>query len=199
MLNRPARLILAVTLTSIAALSTTSAGGDHWPLDRRHSRVSFTVTKWGFAEVEGRFLDFSGEVAYNATRPDFSHIEWTVRIATVDTGEAKRDQALQDPEYFDAAHHPLMQFVSDRVQSAGANELDVSGRLTIKGVSKPLTVRVVYGGRHIVPSEGTFDMFKTSFTINRYDFGVVGGRVLGPAISKEVKITLVAAARQPDR
>lgn len=199
MLKRSVRSTLALALTLIAATVATSAGGDHWPLDRRHSRVSFTVTKWGFAEVEGRFLDFSGVIAYNATRPEFSHIEWTVRIATVDTGETKRDQALQDPEYFDATRYPLLQFVSERVQSVGANELDVTGRLTIKGVSKPLTVRVAYGGRHVVPSEGTFDMFRTSFTINRYDFGVVGGRVLGPAISKEVKITLVAAARQPDR
>jgi polyisoprenoid-binding protein YceI len=198
-LKRFARLVLALALAFNAFASPASAGGDHWPIDRRHSRVSFAVTKWGFAEVEGRFLDFSGVIAYNATRPEASHIEWTVRIATVDTGEVKRDQALQDAEYFDAAHYPLMQFVSERVQRSGANELDVAGTLTIKGVSKPLTVRVTYGGRHTVPSEGTFDTFKTSFTINRYDFGIVGGRVLGPAISTDVKVTLIAAARQPAR
>lgn len=199
MFQRTPRLVLALALALSATVSPISAGGDHWPIDRAHSRVSFVVTKWGFVEVEGRFLDFSGVVAYNATRPEFSHIEWTVRIATVDTGETKRDQSLRAQEYFDAARFPEMRFVSERVKATGANELDVAGTLTIKGVSKPLTVRVTYGGRHTVPSEGTFDTFKTSFTINRYDFGVVGGRVLGPAISKDVAITLVAAARQPGR
>ena len=193
------RRALALALALIAAAMPLRAGGDHWPIDRAHSRVSFSVTKWGFAEVEGRFHDFSGSISYDRAKPEASHIEWRVRIAAVDTGEAKRDQSLLASEYFDAARFPELTFVSERVQGAGDDMLDVEGMLTIRGASKPMTVRVAYGGRHTVPNEGTYDTFKTSFTINRYDFGVLGGSVLGPVISKEVKITLIAAAKQPGR
>ena len=75
--------------------------------------------------------------------------------------------------------------------------MDVTGTLTIRGAAKPLTVRVTYGGRHTVPEEGIYDTFTTTFTINRYDFGVVGGSWLGPAISRDVTITLRAVAKQP--
>jgi polyisoprenoid-binding protein YceI len=188
-------VLFALTLFS----SRLTAGGDHWPIDRAHSRVTFGVTKWGFADVEGRFHDFTGAISYNAARPEASHIEWKIRIATVDTGEVKRDEALQAREYFDAARYPEITFTSNSVKRAGANELDVTGSLSMKGITKPLTVRVTYGGRHTVPMEGTYDTFKTSFTINRYDFGIVGGTVMGSAISKDVKINLVAAAKQPAR
>ena len=192
------------SLLAIALLTTTTsaplrAGGDRWPLDRAHSRVTFTVTKWGFAEVEGRFHDFEGAIAYDAERPEASHIDWRVKIASVETGESKRDATLLLPEYFDTARYPEMRFQSTKVVRVAADRLDVAGTITIKGVPKKLTVRVAYQGRHAVPAEGTFDMFQTEFTLNRYDFGIVGGSLLGPAISKEVRVKLQAAARQPSR
>src|SRR5262245_8127923 len=68
-------------------------------VDRAHSRVSFTVTKWGFVDVEGRFLDFDGTVAHDPARPAESRVEWRVRVSSVETGEPKRDEALQMREY----------------------------------------------------------------------------------------------------
>ncbi len=191
------RTVFALALVITAISLTVGAGGDHWPIDHAHSRITFTVTKWGFAEVEGRFHDFSGEIAYNPARPELSHIDWRVTVGTVDTGEGARDRSLQAPEYFNAARFPEMRFASERVRASAGNTLEVTGTLTIKGVSRPLTIRVAYGGRHTVPSEGTYDTFTTSFTINRYDFGVVGGSLLGPAISREVTVRLIAVAKQP--
>jgi polyisoprenoid-binding protein YceI len=153
----------------------------------------FTVTKWGFVEVEGRFLDFAGAIQYDPAHVDQSHLEWRVRVASVQTGELKRDQALQAPEYFDAAQFPELTFVSDRVVATGPSQFDVSGRITIRGKTAPLTTHVVFGGTHTVPGEGIFDIFTTAFTLNRYDFGVAGGSVLGLAISRDVQISLTAA------
>ena len=166
-----------------------------WKIDSAHSKVTFTVTKWGFVEVEGRFRDFTGTLNYDAAHPERSQISWSVRVATVDTGEGARDHALQGPEYFDAARNPEMSFVSTAVRSIGAGLLEVAGAMTIRGVSKPVTVQVRYGGRRQIPDIGAMDIFQTTFTINRYDFGIVGGSVLGPVISKEVKVTLIAASR----
>ena len=165
-----------------------------WPIDRAHSRVTFTVTKWGFVDVEGRFFDFSGTIAYDAAQPEQSHVDWRVRIASVETGAANRDRALQDREYFDAARYPEVRFVSERVRALPGNQMEVQGRMTIRGETRPLTVTVTCGGSHSVPGEGTFEIFQTEFTLNRYDYGVVGGSVLGAAISREVRIKIVAAA-----
>jgi polyisoprenoid-binding protein YceI len=192
--------LLVVLLVALPATTRPlQAGGDHWPLDHAHSRVTFSVTKWGFAEVEGRFRDFSGAIAYNPVRPEFSHVDWTVRVASVDTGETKRDQSLLASDYFDATRYPEIRFTSESVRKAGASLLDVDGRLTLRGVTRPLTIRVAYAGRTTVPQEGTFDRFTTTFTVNRYDFGIRGGSLLGPAISPDVKITLTAVSRQPGR
>ena len=183
-------VFLAVALVTASGAAVSSPG---WPIDRAHSRVTFTVTKWGFAEVEGRFLDFAGKLLYDAAHPERSRVDWRVRIASVETGAANRDKALQGTEYFDASNHPEMQFVSDRVRQLRAGQLEVQGRLTIRGRSRPLTLQVACGGTHVVPGEGTFEIFQTEFTVDRYDYGVVGGSVLGPAISRDVHVKIIGA------
>src|SRR5262245_6307639 len=66
--------------------ATPAVAAREWPIDRAHSRVTFTVTKWGFAEVEGRFFDFAGTIAYDAARPEASRVAWRVKVASVETG-----------------------------------------------------------------------------------------------------------------
>src|SRR5262245_63278407 len=163
-------------------------------IDRTQSRVSFTVTKWGFLDVEGIFSDFGGTVVYDPQRPEASRIDWSVKVASVKTDEANRDQSLQQPEYFDAARFPELTFTSNRVAVAGPGELGVPGQITIKGRSRPLTVRVRHATRNDARQQ-SLERFETDFTINRYDFGVVGGTVLGPVISRDVRVRIVIAAR----
>jgi polyisoprenoid-binding protein YceI len=174
-----------------------SAASPAWTIDRAHSRITFTVTKWGFAEVEGRFLDFTGELYYNPSHVEQSRVSWRVPIASVETGESNRDKSLLAPEYFDAAHFPAMTFESASVRPTGDDAFDVTGTLTIRGLAKPLTTRVQSLGQHDAPGEGTFRMFQTEFVIDRYDFQIVGGSILGPAISRDVHVKVLAAARAP--
>jgi polyisoprenoid-binding protein YceI len=164
-------------------------------IDKAHSRVTFTVTKWGFAEVEGRFYDFIGNVVFDEQHPEQSRVDWRVRIDSVETGAPNRDKALQGRDYFDAARFPEMRFVSDSVTPLGNSRFEVKGQLTIRDKTRPVTIRATYSGSHTIPQEGTYTIFQTEFTIDRYDFGVVGGSVLGSAISREVRIKLIAAAR----
>lgn len=165
------------------------------PIDKAHSRVTFTVTKWGFAEVEGRFYNFSGDLAFDEKRPEQSKVDWRVRIDSVETGAPNRDKALLGSDYFDAARFPEMRFVSERVTALGGGRYEVKGLLTIRDKSKPVTIRATYGGTHTIPNEGTYTIFQTEFTIDRYDFDVKGGSMMGAAISREVNIKLIAAAR----
>jgi polyisoprenoid-binding protein YceI len=165
------------------------------PIDKAHSRVTFTVTKWGFAEVEGRFYNFGGAVVFDEQHPELSKVDWRVRIDSVATGAPNRDKALQGSDYFDAARFPEMRFVSERVTALGGGRFEVRGLLTIRDKTRPLTIRATYGGTHTIPNEGTYTIFQTEFTIDRYDYGVAGGSVMGSAISREVNIKLIAAAR----
>jgi polyisoprenoid-binding protein YceI len=188
-------LILALTAVPGESRRTLAAPfpASGWPIDRAHSRVAFTVTKWGFVEVEGRFLDFAGNLLYDAANPERSRVDWRVRIASVETGAPNRDKALQDADYFDASRHPEMRFVSDQVRPLRPGQLEVRGHLTIRGRTRPLTLQVAYGGTHVVPGEGTFEIFQTEFTVDRHDYGVVGGSMLGPAISREVHVKITGA------
>jgi polyisoprenoid-binding protein YceI len=183
-------LLLAVLLFPPTVLD--AAPG--WAIDKAHSRVTFTVTKWGFVEVEGRFHDFSGTIAFDESHPELSRIDWRVRVSSVETGAPNRDKALQGDEYFDAARFPDMRFTSTSVTPREDGRLEVQGTMTIRDTSRPLTIECTYGGTHTVPHEGTYAMFQTEFTLNRCDYGVVGGSLLGPAISRDVHVKLVAAA-----
>jgi polyisoprenoid-binding protein YceI len=184
-------LLLALLLLRPA----TPAASPDWPIDKAHSRVTFTVTKWGFAEVEGRFHDFAGTIAFDEQHPELSRVDWRVRIDSIETGAPKRNQALQGPEYFDAARFPEIHFRSQRVIPLGNGRFDVQGQMTIRGKTRPLTINATYGGTHSVPNEGTYAIFQTEFTIDRYDYDVTGGSLLGQAISREVHVKLIAAAR----
>ena len=195
--HRAAATIAVVFLIGAATVLANSSGRNPLVIDQAQSDVSFTVTKWGFLEVEGRFHDFSGVVVYDPQRPEASRIEWRVKVASVKTDERNRDESLQQPEYFDAARYPDLTFVSDRVTAVSPAELEVQGRITIKGRTKPLTVRVRHATQNEPRMQQPVERFETEFTINRYDFGIVGGSVLGPVISREARVRILIVGRMP--
>jgi polyisoprenoid-binding protein YceI len=184
----------SLLLSLLILQSPAPAASSGWPIDKAHSRVTFTVTKWGFVEVEGRFHQFSGAIAFDEQHPERSRVDWRVRVDSVETGAPNRDKALQGSEYFDAARFPEIRFTSTSVTPRGNGHLSVQGEMTIRGKTRPLTIDAIYGGTHTVPHEGTYEIFQTEFTLDRYDYDVVGGSVLGPAISREVRVKLIAAA-----
>lgn len=159
-----------------------------WQLDPARSTVRFTVTKLGFADVTGQFLDFSGTVRHDTANPHNSSVQWTVKVASVKTDEHRRDQTLRAPEYFDAHRFPEMSFRSDRVRAIGGNRLQVDGHITIKGQVRPMSVTAV-------PVDGGFE---THFELNRFDYGIVGGMVMRTVIGRTVRINLVAVAAQEE-
>ena len=185
--------ILRAPLSLIALLAFVPATGHvnlegppagTWRLDRARSVVQFTVTKLGFEDVTGTFRDFAGVVRYDPARPAGSSVEWSVKVGSVKTDKSNRDRSLQSVEYFDAARHPEMTFRSERIRPLGGERLQVEGPITIKGRSRPLSIVVT-------PVE---DGFETQFELNRYDFDIVGGSIMGRLIGRTVRIRLVAVA-----
>jgi polyisoprenoid-binding protein YceI len=155
-----------------------------WTIDPARSVVQFTVTKLGFEDVTGTFRDFAGVVRYDPANPANSSVEWSVKVGSVKTDASNRDRSLQSVEYFDAARHPEMTFRSERVRSLGNGRLQVDGPITIKGRTRPLSIIVE-------PADGGFE---THFEVNRHDFDIVGGSVMGRLIGRTVRVKLLAVA-----
>jgi polyisoprenoid-binding protein YceI len=156
-------------------------------IDPARSEVRFTVTKLGFENVSGVFREFEGEIRYDPANPAASSIWWRVRVASILTDASNRDSTLQQPEYFDAARHPYLSFASRTVRARDSASLEVSGDITIRGTTRPLTVVAR-------PHRTTAGLaFETDFAVDRYDFGVAGGLVMGRLIGRQVRVHLVAA------
>ena len=158
-----------------------------WQIDPSRSEVRFTVRKLGFEDVTGVFRESEGEIRYDPANPGASSIQWRVRVASVKTDESNRDESLRGQDYFDAARHPHLAFASRTVRPRSDGSLDVSGEITIRGVTRPLSIVVRPRSTANGPA------FDTDFEVDRYDFGVVGGSVLGRLISRQERVHIVAA------
>jgi len=162
----------------------TSVGAD--PIRVAGTNVQFTVTKLGFADVVGHFREFNADITYDPVHREQSVVRWRVRVASVDTGERDRDQTIQGPQYFAAAQHPELTFESRTVRADGDRRLSVTGDLSIRGITKSVTVPVTImeqNGRRI---------FVTDFEVDRYDFDVRGGSVASRLIGRTVRVRLAA-------
>ncbi len=184
-------LVLAVVVVTAAAPIDRShdvarAQSGAWIIDASRSEARFIVTKFGFADVTGVFRQSEGEIQYDADHPETSRVQWRIRVASVRTDASDRDSALQRPEYFDAVRHPYLEFASRSVRRLDDGRLEVSGLLTMRGVTRPLVTLV----RHL--PAGAYPSFETAFEVDRYDFGIVGGSVMRRLIGRTVRVRLVA-------
>lgn len=173
-------------LTLVFIASSYSQAPAASAVDPQGSDVRFTVTKFGFSDVAGVFRSFSADVRYDPDRPENSSVRWRVRVASVETGERGRDSALQSAEYFDARRHPELLFESRSLRVTGDRALQVTGDLTIRGVTKRITIPVT-----VTQRDGR-RAFATDFELDRYDFNVRGGTVMGRLIGRTVRVQLVA-------
>jgi polyisoprenoid-binding protein YceI len=159
-------------------------------IDPARSEVRFTVTKLGFSDVTGTFRESAGDIRYDAANPAASAIRWRVRVASVFTDASNRDRSLQAEEYFHAARHPELVFESRRVTAKPDGVLSVTGDLTMRGATRSITtdVRIRRGL--------TGPVFETDFEVDRYDYGIAGGTVMGRLIGSTVRVH-IRAATQP--
>ena len=162
-------LILVVALLGAFLLSANAA--DTFKIDPLHTFVLFSVQHLGIANTYGRFNDVSGSVVFDRDNPAKSSVELTVQVESLDTHSAIRERSLMSPDFFDVKQFPTMTFKSTKVDGSG-DALKVSGDLTIRGVTRPLTVDFKKGGE----GKGVFGEMRgggeTRFTIKRSDFGM---------------------------
>jgi polyisoprenoid-binding protein YceI len=159
------------------------------------SYVGYRIQKFGVVPVRGRFAQVTGEIVIDPARPERSRAAIRVPLRSLESGDPARTDTLLSEDFFDAREHPDMLFVSERVARGREGEWLVSGGLTIRGVTRTVTVPVeLHGGE---AGEANFAVFSTRFTLDRRDFGVLGTRwSAGRSIlAHEVEIELALTAR----
>ena len=173
--------------------TTTTLPAGTWTLDAAHSTVGFTVRHMMVSKVRGRFRDFSADIV-TAENPRESTLTATVQMASIDTGDEGRDGHLRTNDFFDIEQFPTMTFTSTEITGSGL-DYEVTGDLTIKGVTKPVTFDLEFGGVGKDPWGNTRAGFTLTGTINRKDFGMAynavletGGIMVGEKVSVELDI-----------
>lgn len=159
-----------------------------WKNDKPHSQLGFTVTHLGVSDVSGTFNDF--DVSITSSKPDFSDavFELTADIASIDTRVEARDKHLKSPDFFDAAKYPQMTFKSTSLKNSGKDTYKLTGNLTLHGVTKEVTMDLVYRGTTENPmNKAKTAGFKLTGTLNRYEFNI-GSNFPTAIISEQVTI-----------
>jgi polyisoprenoid-binding protein YceI len=171
--------------------AVTTATRSTWAIDPAHTSVEFAVKHLMISTVRGRFSDLSGTVELDDQNPAGSTVEVRIDVASIDTRQADRDAHLRSADFFDVEHFPTMRFMSTRIVRDG-DALRVEGDLTIRGVTRPVALRVTEEGRTQDPWGNERVGYSASTRINRRDFGLTWNQALetgGFVVGDEVKIS----------
>jgi polyisoprenoid-binding protein YceI len=169
-----------------------------WNIDNLHSVVGFKVRHMMISNVSGTFGDFSAQATTQGD--DFSTAKFNFKAAidTINTGVADRDGHLKSADFFDAANHPELLFHSTNVKQLASDELEINGELTLRGVTKPISLKAEYAGIAVDPYGQTKAGLSITGKINRSDFGLVwsaiteaGKVVIGDEIKLDCEIQLI--------
>jgi len=159
-----------------------------YELNKDHTDVTFTINHAGLSMKHGSFSEVSGNLQLDADHLEASSVQITVAVKSIYTSHVKRDQDLQSAQFLDVSAFPTMYFVSKKVTSVGASKLDVTGDLTLHGITRPLVLHATINKIGKSPFGGTQTAgFTVTGALKRSDFGIT---TLVPLIGDEVSIVI---------
>lgn len=166
-------------------------------IDQAHSEVLFQVRHL-ITKVRGRFSDFAGTITFDAAHPERSAVALTIQATSIDTNQADRDAHLRSDDFFSVAQFPTLTFTSTTIVPRGGDRFDVTGDLTIRGITKTIVLPVSYLGTAKDPWGNEKLAFETEIVINRKDFGLTWNAALetgGVLVGDEVRVTASVQAQ----
>lgn len=164
-----------------------------WQLDSAHSEVGFSVRHLMIANVRGRFQDVRTDLRLDENDLTRSTVAVEIGARSIDTGVAQRDEHLRSPDFFDAENHPTIRFASSRVEQESDDRYRVIGDLTIRGVTREVTLNAELRGPEKDPWGGERLGVTATTKIDRRDFGLTWNQALeagGLAVAHDVAITI---------
>lgn len=169
-----------------------------WRVDMGHSAVNFRVRHLGISWVNGGFRTWAAELVYDPAHPEAASVTARIQTASANTNNERRDADIRSGNYLAVDSFPEMVFVSRSVHVADPTHLHITGDLTLRGVTKPVTLTTEITGQ-LTGSRGKRVAFTATTTINRHDFGVTFNRLTEGAqvVGDEIRITIDIEATQP--
>jgi polyisoprenoid-binding protein YceI len=171
-----------------------------WTIDKAHSDIFFTVRHMVITKVRGRFAKWEGTLALDEQDWSKSHVEVSIDAASITTSDEKRDGHLRSADFLDAEKFPKLTFKSTKVEKASGDKLKVTGDLTIRDVTKSVTLDVELLGKAKDPWGNNKIAFNGKVTIQREEFGAKWNQALetgGVLVGKQVEIDLELQAIAP--
>jgi polyisoprenoid-binding protein YceI len=184
---------VAPALAAPALAARTADASGVYRVDPVHSSLVFRVKHSGVSWFYGRFNGLAGEITLDEAHPEKSAVNFTVQTESVDTGNAKRDQHLRSPDFFNAEEFPEITFKSEKVTGGKDGALRVAGTLTLHGESKPVELDVETVGLEENPRGGMLAGWEATFMLNRAEFGVGES---GGGLGDDVRVTISVEARK---
>jgi polyisoprenoid-binding protein YceI len=190
--------MLSLTAAALLALAATGRA-EVFNVDKAHSEVTFTVRHMGVSKVGGRFNDVSGTIDGDPKKPETAKVDFVIKTTSIDTNQEGRDKHLRSADFFDVEKFPEITFKSSKIAAKGTGTYDVTGTLTMHGVSKEVTLPVTMAGPIADGRGGQKVGFETATTLNRKDYGITWNKALdagGVVVSEEVQVNISFEANQ---
>jgi len=169
-----------------------------WSFDKAHSKIQFDVAHMVISEVSGQFQEYEGGVV--TSKEDFSdaRIDFSIAVKSIDTDNEDRDKHLRSADFFDVEKYPQITFSSKEIKNVGKHQYQLTGNLTLHGVTKEVVLDMKYGGTAKDPYGNIKAGFKITGLINRTDFGLkynsvmeTGGILIGEEVTIICKVELI--------
>jgi len=169
-----------------------------WTLDPAHTRIGFVARHAMVTKVRGSFNEFEGTAVLDGANPANSHAEVTIKAASIDTRNAQRDEHLRSNDFLAMQEHPEITFISTGVRQVDDTTFELTGDLTIRGVTRSVTIQFTFEGAAKDPFGNLRAGFEGSVAINRKDWGVNwnaalegGGVLVSDRVTLEFEISAI--------
>lgn len=186
----------------VAFLTSSMVWAAAYKIDNSHSEIGFSVKHMMISNVKGFFSKYEGGFDYDEKAKTVSNVNVKIEVASVSTGEKKRDDHLTSPDFFDAGKYPTIEFKADKISGVEPGKtFKVPGTLTMHGVTKPITLQVEFHGSTVGMMGETRIGFTATTKVKRTDYGVTWNKTLdkgGVAVGEEVSVTIDSESIRPD-
>ena len=189
------------TRTPTTTDTTTPTASGTYSIDPTHSRIGFAARHAMVTKVRGSFNEFEGSGYFDAENPAASNLQLTIQAASIDTRNADRDAHLRSNDFFDMETYPTITFTSTSVEALDTDAYRITGDLTIKDVTKPVTIDFDVAGTAVDPYGNTRLGLDGSVVVNRKDWGVnwnaaleAGGVLVSEKVTLEFEVSAIRTA-----
>jgi polyisoprenoid-binding protein YceI len=185
-------LLAMAVVVPVLAQPAPPPSRESWTVDKTHSTVQFRIRHL-MSNVTGNFRDFDAALLIDRADPARSSVEFSIKAASIDTADAGRDEHLRSPDFFEATKYPTLSFKSHSVTPKSSTRFDVTGDLTMHGVTKRVTLPVEFLGFGKDARGNERAGFSLATTLDRKDYNITWNRILdegGLLLGDEVKVTI---------